>query len=1176
MKERERLQHAISIISAQRILLGNAVVDTTIAAMREKLAALEASDANHIAQRTAQRKQITILFANVTGITNITHALPDTNMLDIMNLLWQRLDNAITNQGGVIDKHIGDAVMGLFGVPAAREDDPERAIRAALAMRAALSEFVKELNAQIEPTPQSSRKEEASERLPALQLRVGINTGPVLLGGIGSGDEYTVIGDAVNVASRLERAAPGGGILISHDTYLLVRGIFETESLGPVTIKGKSDPVPVYLALGAKPRRSFLSSRGVEGVETHMVGRDREMRLLQQDLETAVTTGTGKIITIVGEAGVGKSRLMQEFNDWLQGRPQELPAFKGQADQRMSQRPYALIRNMLSAHFDIQDSDSPRLVEEKLIRGMSELIGRPHIQVKARAQTIGHLIGLNLPEKNQLPVSPTESPQVRHRAYGYLIELFKQVVDSTPAALMILEDVHWADEASLDLLDHLSGICQHAPLLILCLTRPSLFERRTSWGKTDDEDADGETAVPQTILHLHPLTEAESHQLVTDILQKLPEIPEDLCSLIVEKAEGNPFYVEELIKVFIEDGYILTGQEKWQIQSTHLSAIRVPSTLTGVLQARLDRLSELERATLQRAAVIGRLFWDSAVIHMNELAADPFHSSETVAALQALEKRELIFKRHTAIFTGTQSYYFKHAILREVTYESVLLRDRPIFHKLAADWLAQQSGERIAEYADLIAEHFELAGEKTQAAELYEMAAQRAQNMSDPDGAIQHYGRALSLLSEQAFDTTWQLRLQRKLGQLLQQTARLIEAAQTYMTMRFTAEIDGDLAIQAHAWNGLARVHQKQGRFTDMLESASQAEQVAWLVSAETELTQALLCKSQAHLYLGDTELAAAAANRALTISDSQHNMVGTIQSLSQLCWIYIKSGRHNRARLYLDELADQLDLPDLDSATVALNRTEQGRLLRQLEHYDKAAHELIAAQNLYRQIDDQPQIAATLNQLGELARLRGNPAAAMPLFKEALDIAEAVGYRYASLFYRTNLGGALARAGKLDMAEAALNAVITQATNVSRVANWIELHRVYRFLAYVYLANNQLDKALDTARRTLSLLSEVSKTKASSATWRILGQIGTKLPPAKLPIIIDDKPYDVPACFAESLKQLQALSGKSVMKREQALTLAAWAAYELQKGEKQLGVSLKEQAQALATQLGLELSALI
>jgi class 3 adenylate cyclase/tetratricopeptide (TPR) repeat protein len=1160
MKDHERIQQAINVISTQRILLGDPVVNITLEALQDQLVQLEVDGDSPHPQRVAQRKQITILFANVTGFNSIAQAMPDTNMLDIMNLLWQRLDKAITNQGGTIDKHIGDAVMGLFGVPLAREDDPERAIQAALAMRAALSDFTNELL----ETQQLDDAVADTEQL-HLQLRIGINTGPVLLGGVGSSDEYTVIGDAVNVASRLERTAPGGGILISHDTYLLVRGIFDTEPLGPVTIKGKSDPVQVYLVLGAKPRRSFLTGRGVEGVHTRMVGRDAEMTQLKTALDTAVATRTGQLITIVGDAGVGKSRLMQEYNEWILAHPQNLPTFRGQIEQRMNQQPYALVRNMLSTYFDIQDSDSAKTVEQKLIQGIQQFTTLSQKEVQARARTIGQLLGLILETRGQQLVPATESPQIRTRAYGYLRDIFRQIVTDAPATLVVLEDLHWADEASLDLIEYLSAICQVSPLLIFCLTRPSLFEEHTEWR----ENLVNDTAVYQTTIHLTPLTVTESRQLVTDILRKLPNTPDELCDLVVERAEGNPFYVEELIKVFIEDGIIVVGDEEWQIKPVQLGSVRIPTTLTGVLQARLDRLSELERATLQRAAVIGRQFWDSAVIQMNELAADPLHASETIAALQALEKRDMIFKRHTSVFSGIQTYYFKHAILREVTYEGVLLRDRPIFHRQAADWLANQSRERIAEHAGFIAEHYELAGEKPKASELYEIAANRAQGMADPERAITYFGKALFLLTEKSHDTAWQLRLQRRLGTLLKMQGRLVEASQTYMTMRYTAEIDGDLAAQAHAWNGLACTRKHQGLFDTMLEAATEAEQVAWLVGADEELAQALLLKSEAHLHLGDIELASGAANRALSISDRQHDMTATMQSLALLTSIYIASGREARAELYLEELADQLDLQDLEPKVIAHNKAERGRLYRRLEQYEKSGHELIAAVDQYRELDMQAEIAETVNQIAELARFRGTAHVAIPLYQDALEIAKAIGDKLASLTYRSNLAAALIDVDQAEKAQAELQQVLALAENVSQVVSWIGRYQVYQILAQSYLMQADFSAALEAAKQALVLVPKFRQTAVSGAIWRIRGQIAAR---SGQPITVDGQFYTAVTCFEESLHYLRDHPGILGTKREQFLTLRAWADYCTKHNDTKQADELYSQAGDLAVRLGLEI----
>ncbi|MEJ2748122.1 MAG: tetratricopeptide repeat protein [Anaerolineae bacterium] len=386
------------------------------------------------------------------------------------------------------------------------------------------------------------------------------------------------------------------------------------------------------------------------------------------------------------------------------------------------------------------------------------------------------------------------------------------------------------------------------------------------------------------------------------------------------------------------------------------------------------------------------------------------------------------------------------------------------------------------------------------------------------------------------------------------------------MTMRYTAEIDGDLVSQSHAWNGLAHIHYNQGDFTAMLNAATQSEQVAWLVGADAELTQALLYKGEAHLYLGDVELAAAAANRALTISDRQHNMTATTENLALLSRIYIKSGRQNRAMLYLDEMADQLDLQDLDPNVVAHNRAQRGQLYRSLEQYDKAGHELIAALDLYRELDAQAEIAATLNQVAELARLRGSIEAAIPFYQDALDIAKAIGDDLAALTYRTNLAGALIAGGQLEEALSNLQQVLALAENVSLVVKWVKRYQVYRYLAEIYLRQDELKLALESAHRALNLTPKFGETAVQGTIWRLLGQIAER---KNENVQVDNQSYNAADCFAESLKLLQGLGTK----RQQVLTLRAWAAYETGQGNPAQAQNLTHQAAAIASQLDMKLA---
>ena len=398
MSDLLNLDKAMAVIGSQRTLLGDSVVDVTLAALRAKRANLGVETAVSTPDRPTQRKQLTILFAHISGFTETAQAMPNTQTLNVINLLWRRIDGAITSQGGMVDKHMGDAVMGLFGVPVAAEDDPERVVRAALAMRKALHDFVAEIRGdyalRAETEPESAAVLAA---LDTLSLRVGINTGPVLVGEIGSGDEYTVIGDPVNVASCLEQKAPKGGILISHETYLLVHGSFEIEPLGPMLVRGKPDPIQVYLVQGNQSRVFSSRGRGVEGVETAMVGRDKELLWLQTSLRDVVKSGKGRVITIVGEAGIGKSRLTHEYERWVDALPIKVNVLKANSEPSMQQVPYSLMRNLFITLFDIHDNDPAPIVEAKLLERMMQLF--PHDspdKLNRRNHALAQLLGLNL------------------------------------------------------------------------------------------------------------------------------------------------------------------------------------------------------------------------------------------------------------------------------------------------------------------------------------------------------------------------------------------------------------------------------------------------------------------------------------------------------------------------------------------------------------------------------------------------------------------------------------------------------------------------------------------------------------------------------------------------------------------------------------------------------------
>ncbi|MGB7924789.1 MAG: protein kinase, partial [Pyrinomonadaceae bacterium] len=769
-----------------------------------------------------RRKQVTVLCADLSNLTARFEAGDAEEVSELMTGLWERLDAVVTGHGGVIERRMGDAMVALWSAEVAQEDDPERAIRAALAMQAEGREFIRGNLARLlaDGDDHDDDDDDASlERDDSAPLiRTGINTGLALVGAVtGTRGERAATGTAINVASRLERAAPRGGIYISGDTYAQVRGVFDVQPLELMSASGKPEPLFAYIVERAKPRAFRLRTRGVEGIETRMIGRQAELERLLNALRAVLEDKELQVVTVVGEAGLGKSRLLYEFSNEVELLPERFRIFNGRASEAMKGLPYSLVRDVFFFRFEIQDSDSPGVARAKLEEGMRPFFGAGE-EASMRAHFIGHLIGLDFSASPHLRGIIDDAKQIRDRAFHYATQFFTAVARELPA-IIYLDDLHWADDGSLDFVEHVARTCSQSPLLLLCFARPLLLERRAAWGEGEEAHAR---------VQLQPLLKRESRQLVEEILRQAESIPQALRELIVSGAEGNPFYVEELIKMLIDQKVILPGPERWHVDASRLVEVRVPSTLTGVLQARLDSLSVLERTVLQRASVVGRIFWGDAVasLRIEPTSDSTAYEGSIREALEALRRKELVYRREASAFVGTTEYIFKHAILRDVTYETVLKRDRRRYHREFAAWLSERSGERAGEYAGTIAKHYELAKETARAAEWYGRAAQQAREAYAPETAASYYRKALEFLpvAEAEDDSKAQARraLQKEwyqgLGEVLKIQARFDKAIEAIEAMRILAEVDKDTVAQARAWNELAVVQEKRGDNRGALE----------------------------------------------------------------------------------------------------------------------------------------------------------------------------------------------------------------------------------------------------------------------------------------------------------------------------------------------------------------------
>lgn len=1090
--EERRLKEAIAALEAQRDALGDGVVDAAVDLAREKLAALKRK-----ASATEQRKQATVLYADLVGYMSMTENMDPEDVQNVLDAYFGEFIAVVRRFGGMVVKLIGDATVAVFGVPTARECDPENAIWAAVAMQQALEG----LNQDLEP--------DLGIRL---RMRIGVSTGLVLARFVQEcGEEpVSLIGEAVNLACRLQQIAPAGSILISHSTYRHVQDSFEVRPLGALSVKGRTDPVRAYTVLRARPRIPRAPGWEVEGVEPRLTGRDFELHQLEQGLMETVETEEAHTIALIGEPGLGKSRLLYEFGKSVDRLLEDSYFLQARADRRLARVPYSLIRDLFAYGLGIRDSDPVFLARHKLEQAVVSLMGRESLD---KAHFIGHLIGFDFSESPHIQGMSGGACRMRRHAFRYMCQFLGDLAVRKPV-VMLLDDLQWADDGSLGLIEYLVQECCHLPVLVVGAARPQLLDRRPQYCEEPGWCMR---------LELTPLSREETYHLVEEILQRVDDLPRRLCDWIVERAQGNPFYVEELIKVLIDDGVIVRGPERWRTEMERLERERISPTLTGVLQARLDALPPAERKVLQRASVVGRVFWGKAVERVGEPGRDE-EDQTTYAALERLCERELIFEHQTSAFEGTCEYTFKHALLRDVVHDSVLRSERARYHIQVAQWLIEQSGGRVEEHVGLIAEHYEQAGIRSLAAKWYGRAARQAQEMYLLETAARHYQKALDLLSDGSsqMEDALYLDYYDGLGEVLCLQARFREALEAYRAMREVAEAVGDRMAQAHAWNRVSMVQSALGRYRTALESAQQAEEVARSVGPRSQLAVALCVEGWMFYRLGDVEAAQELGERALEISTALAAKHEIGESLNLLAAVNNLVGRHREAVEYEAQ-----------------------------------------ALKLYRELRDRKGIGCALNNLGELARLQGDCSRAIPLYQEALAIARGIGDRRQELLSLSNLSGARIRLGRCREAERDLRRVIDVLDEYDEALDLAPV--AYRYLAEVLLEQGNVGEALSAAQRALEFGQEGQAPEFIGMAWRTLGRVVGHSPQA---VSVDGEICGAADCFEEALRVFVELGAEA----ERARTLQAWAEYEIQKGDKEEGARMWQEARAAFEQLGLEL----
>lgn len=738
-----RLEVAIAAQEANRPSLGDAVVDVTINALRSQLEVLrrqklaeEQSQENEETLAASQvtlervqsflpkelaakmratnriegeRKFVTVLFADIVGFTSLSERLDPEQVTTLTNEALRALAEAVYQYEGYIDKFMGDAVMAIFGAPIAHEDDTERGLRAALAMRERWEHFNHRLAGQLDQP---------------LELHIGINSGLVVAGTMGPDLRlsYTVMGDTVNIASRLQAAAPPGKIYVGRDTYRVTQEAFAYDTLAPIQVKGKHEPLPVYELKRAKlhPRKA----RGLKELASSFVGRERELGQLRRVLSN-LEAGMGHIVTIVGEAGIGKSRLMTEFQREVGDR---VGWGEGRAYEHTKALAYAPFLDLFRHYAEIKDEDSELAARAHLNAVVTLLFGEdPEAQA-----LFANLLGMALSEGEATLIALLPRVTLRQKLYDLIEHAFENLAKEQPVFLVI-EDAHWADSASLELIEHLLPLTERVPLGIVMVFRPSVGEPLSKL----QSNIQARYAERTTLIELTALSETSTIDMIQQLLSTA-QLPPRLKTMILGKTEGNPFFVEELIRTLIDRGALVqTNGTDWIVTSA-MEITAVPATLQGLLVARLDHLPNETKWVAQQASVIGRVFPYRVVLEIceSDVAID--------ADLRHLEREELIRER---VRDPELEFIFKHALIRDVAYQSLLAPRRKALHYKVGTAMENLFAERLSEYYSVIGDHFQ-HGEAWERALSYQIrAGDAAAGLYAHAEASQHYAAALEALA---------------------------------------------------------------------------------------------------------------------------------------------------------------------------------------------------------------------------------------------------------------------------------------------------------------------------------------------------------------------------------------------------------------------------------------------
>ena len=1031
-----------------------------------------------------ERRFVTVLFADVVGSTRIGEQLDPEEVAEIMDGAFAFLNAEVAKYGGTVARLLGDAVLAFFGAPVAHEDDAERAVRAGLDIQAKAKEYAKEIKRNYRVD---------------FEVRVGINTGLAVLAAVGDEikTEYTAMGDTTNLAARMQSAAKPGTVLISADTYHLVKNLFDFDPRGALKVKGKSALIETYEVLAPKTLPGRV--RGLEGVSSPLVGRDADLQLLRDKLE-GLLTGQGAFVAVVGEAGLGKSRLIAEVRKPVNSDSQpQVVWLEGRAISYGQSTVYYPWRQVVREAVGIQEVDTPETVREHL------RLTRDRYGLRSDdLPFLEALLGVESEASLHL-VRDLEGDALRLRI-ALAMRNYIGALALTAPAVLVFDDLHWADEASVELLLNVAELVEIAPLLVICLMRPD--KDAPSWSIIESVHSKLSTRFSEIMLE--PLDAEHSRELLGNLLD-IEDLPESVHEVILQKAEGNPFFVEEVIRTLIDSQHIVRENNHWRA-TREIMNVAIPDTLTGLLSARIDRLPNDTKEVAQTSAVLGRIFAYRALAEVCAAAPPNERVEDVKPHLGTLTYEELV--RERARDLGLE-YIFKHALTQEAAYNLLLIRRRKELHRRTGAVLEQVYAERMEDFVPALAHHFWLGEDWARAAEYSMRAGARAMKVYALSETLDHYDRACQALEkapdappEKLIDATvaWaEVALKLKLDAAIlerlayaEQLARdLQDKPRLAQALAWTAHTHALTGFPSRAIPILAESHQlatevgdeRLAMFPGFMIMMSQVErdprgnlmleQIIHLAHThhhkEIE-AHALAVKGWAQARIGEFAQAEEDLRHAQEIAPTTDSLVKQSDVNIFSSFAYFEMGDPQRAVEHGQRAAEQaMAVQGLECGTTGMFALGLGHL--QAQNLSEAVTTLEEAARLMDTLPGMKDFMPRVRATHAIAQLLSGHSEALDELEQALAHTQALGDQYWVAFISQYLGEAHTELGDLERAEEYFNAA---AAYYRSTGMYPSLARVLQSLGMLYERQGRAADAAHARAEAQRLASQLHGPAAS------------------------------------------------------------------------------------------------